>query len=348
MSPGLEERSGILCAGTIVADIRKVIDIYPVPDHVALIEEVSVGTGGAALNMAVDLRLLGARFPISVAGAVGADAHGDLILRACADAEIGTNEVQRIDTVVTSFTDAMVERKGGRRTFFHHPGANGWFDASLVDLESSRARILHCGAPGIHELLDQPIPGGGNGWSRLLERGRAAGLHTNLELVSLEPARMAELVSPCLPHLDTIIINELEAAAIMGTEVEAPDADDDVDWATMDELAAGLIERGVSTIAIVHFPAGCVAATPTSQGWRQGSVRLAREQVADTTGAGDAFAAGAMLGVHDARPVQECLRLGVVSAAACIRTPGTSNGIASVAGCLADAERAGFRPTGRR
>ena len=336
-------RAGVLCAGTILVDVGKVINAYPALDHLATIEQVSLSTGGPGLNMAVDLRMLGAAFPIGVLGAVGDDEHAAFILAECARLGIDTAGVRTLAGAVTSFTDAMIERDGGRRTFFHHSGANALFDASTADLQTSGARILHAGAPGIHPVMDSPLPDGGNGWSALLQRAQTAGLHTNLELVSVDPGRTAEVTLPCLPHLDSIVINELEAGALTGIDAPVPTADGPVDWPGLEAMATGMIERGVSVLAVVHFPAGCVAATPGGQTWRQGSVQLLREQVRSTTGAGDAFAAGVILGLHEGWPVEQCLRLAVASAAACVRSPNTSDGIKPAATCLAEADRAGYR-----
>ena len=246
--------------------------------------------------------------------------------------------------MVTSFTDAMVERHGGRRTFFHHRGANDLFDAATVDL--SGARILHAGAPGIHAVMDARAPDGGNGWSALLRRAQAAGLHTNLELVDQSAERMAEVAAPCLPYLDSIIINELEAGALTGIDSPVDGPDGVVAWPAVEKMALRLIERGVSRLAVVHFPAGCVAAAPGGRTWRQGSVRMSRDEVRSTTGAGDAFAAGVVLGLHDGWMVERCLKLGVAAAAACVRSTHTSNGIGSAAECVASAEQAGYRPVG--
>jgi sugar/nucleoside kinase (ribokinase family) len=337
-------RAGVLCAGTIVVDVGKVIDAYPALDHLATIEQVSLSTGGPGLNMAVDLRMLGAAFPIAMLGAVGDDEHAAFILAECARLGIDTAGVRTLAGAVTSFTDAMIERTGGRRTFFHHSGANALFDASTADLQHSPARMLHAGAPGIHPVMDSPHPAGGNGWSALLQRAQAAGLHTNLELVSLEPGRVAEVALPCLPYVDTIVINELEAGALTGIDASVPTADGPVDWPALEAMALGMIDRGVSLLAVVHFPAGCVAAGPGGRTWRQGSVRLPREQIRSTTGAGDAFAAGVILGLHEGCPVERCLRLAVASAAACVRSPSTSDGIQRAEACLAEADRAGYRP----
>jgi sugar/nucleoside kinase (ribokinase family) len=340
------DRVGVACAGSVVVDVGKVIDAYPAIEQLAMIEEISQSTGGPGLNLGVDLRQLGADFPIILLGAVGDDDHGRFVLDECHRLGIDVSRVTIAPAgVATAFTDAMVERDGGRRTFFHHIGSNATLDLADVDPGTLPTRILHAGAPGIHRLLDAPTPDGGNGWSRLLGRARAAGLWTNLELVPLDPRRNHAVALPCLPELDSIVINELEAGALTGIEAPVPGVDGPVDWPALEAMAQGLLGLGVHRLAVVHFPAGSVAATPDGQLWRQGSVRVPAEQVRSTTGAGDAFAAGVILGVHDGLPVRDCLRLGAASAAACVRSPHTSSGIMTADRCLAAADAAGYRPT---
>jgi sugar/nucleoside kinase (ribokinase family) len=333
---------GLVCAGSIVVDVGKIIDAYPPLDHITMIEEVSLSTGGPGLNMAIDLRALGASFPMAMLGAVGDDQYGAFVLSECARLGIDTAGVATLPGVATSFTDAMVEQVGGRRTFFHHVGANGRFDAAEAELPA--ARILHVGAPGLHPLMDAPTAEG-NGWSALLRRARSVGLHTNMELVSLAPERLAEVALPCLPHLSSIVVNELEAGALTGIDAPVPGPDGPVDWDALDAMARGLVDLGVG-LAVIHFPAGCVAATPDGRVAQQGSVRLPAGEVRSTVGAGDAFAAGVLFGLHEGRPVEECLRLAAASAAACVQGLNTSDGIRPAADCLAAADAVGYRPVG--
>lgn len=339
-------RSGVLCAGTVVVDVLKVIDGYPALDHLATIERVESSTGGPGLNMAVDLRLLGAAFPVGMMGAIGDDEHGAFVLAECGRLGVDTAGLTTVPATATSFTDAMVERVGGRRTFFHHQGANAVFDPSGIDLAASGARILHAGAPGLHAGLDEPGPDGTNGWTALLSRARAAGMHINMELVSLSPQRLLQVARPCLPHLDSIIINELEAGALTGIDAPVPAADAPVDWAVLATMVLGLIELGVRRLAVVHFPAGSVAADRDGRVWTQGSVLLPRESVVSTVGAGDAFAAGVILGLHEGWAVQRCLRMGAAAAAACVRSSHTNAGVGPAAECLTAADRFGYRSGG--
>jgi sugar/nucleoside kinase (ribokinase family) len=278
-------------------------------------------------------------------GVVGNDANGSYVRAECVRLGIDDAAVRTLADGATSFTDVMVERDGGRRTFFHHIGAQARFTADDVDIAASGARILHAGTPGLFERMDATRPDGGTGWSALLRRAQAAGIHTNLEMASLAPARNVAVVGPCLPHLDSIVVNELEAGALTGIDTPAGDPDGPVAWAALEAMATGLVSRGIRRLAVVHVPGGAVAAAPGGRTWRQGSVRVPRDAVRSTTGAGDALAAGILFGIHEGWPVEASLRLGAAAAAACVRSAHTSDGIALAEACLAAAELDGYRST---
>jgi len=347
----MSARNGILCAGTIVVDVGKVIDRYPPPERLALIDSMSLSTGGPAVNLARDLVRLGAPFPLAVAGVVGDDPHADFLLGELAGDGIDVSGIRRSADAATSFTDAMVVRDGGSRTFFHHIGANALIGPEDVALATSIARIVHLGSPGLHPRLDAPLDGddGGspaNGWVAILTEARRLGLRTNMELVTLDPAVQRRLVLPCLPLLDTLVINELEACALAGIDpatLGTIGGADEPDWPELEAVAGRLIELGVGTVAAVHFPGGCVAASATGGLTRHGSVRLPREQIVSSVGAGDAFASGVVFGVHEGWPVEDCLRAGVCAAAASLRSAGTSDGVLPLADCLALGEEFGYR-----
>jgi sugar/nucleoside kinase (ribokinase family) len=72
-------------------------------------------------------------------------------------------------------------------------------------------------------------------------------------------------------------------------------------------------------------------------------VLLPQDQIAGTTGAGDAFGAGLLYGLHEARPMEECLRYAVCAAAACLTAVNCSGGIGPLAQCLKLGDLHGFR-----
>jgi sugar/nucleoside kinase (ribokinase family) len=184
---------------------------------------------------------------------------------------------------------------------------------------------------------------GGTGWVQLLRAAQAAGLRTNLELVGLDAERLREMARPCLPYLDYLVVNEVEASAVAGVEVKAVGVDGVVDWAGIETAARGCLDLGVARLVVVHCPAGALAVTKVGTVHRHGSVRLPPEVIRNATGAGDAFAAGVVLGLHDDLPVDDCLRLGVCAAAANLQGAGTSDGVVPAADCLALGTRYGYR-----
>ncbi len=345
---GPTERHGVACGGSVVVDLVKAVGQLPEPNRMAVIDEVATATGGPAMNMAVDLRMLGADYPLWVTGAVGADANGAFVRDECRRHHIDDRGLRTVDGVATAFTDVMVE-PSGRRTMFHHAGSSHRLEPSMIEIDRLAAAILHLGSPGIHDRMDGPSPDGQwpSAWVEILARAQAAGMHTNMELVDLPADRQLDMAGPCLPHLDSLVINELEAGALTGIDVRAPAADGEIDWDALETMAGRLIDAGVRRLAVIHVPGGCVAAAPGERRWRHGSVRLPDDQIRSVVGAGDAFAAGVVHALHQDWSVERALELAVASAAASVRGLTTSDAIEPAEACLALANRYGHRPVGR-
>jgi sugar/nucleoside kinase (ribokinase family) len=75
----------------------------------------------------------------------------------------------------------------------------------------------------------------------------------------------------------------------------------------------------------------------------QASLNLPQGFIIGATGAGDAFAAGYLHGVHEGWSTADSLTLAVSSAAACLTHPTPSEGLRPVADCLRYADEYGFR-----
>lgn len=332
-------RNGIICGGSICIDVNKVIDRLPPPEHVATIVAETPDSGGPGFNMPVNLVRLGAGFPLDLVGVVGEDEHGRLAQDICARHGIGTSGLAVLAGQRTAYTDVMIEQTTGRRTFFYLPGVNALLSPAHFDLSTTRAKIFHFGAPGVHERMDRPTAHG-NGFSEVLAQAKELGLRTNMELVCVEAERIRTLTTPCLPFLDSIVINELEAAAVTGIDVMDGKVADPERVVT---AGRALLRMGVRDLVVIHFPAGGIAVARTGQVWRQASVRVPPAEIKSTNGAGDAFASGIVLGLHEGWPIERALRLAVCVAAVSLRSYSTSGGILPAAECLAYGEAAGFR-----
>lgn len=333
-------REGVLCAGAMTVD--NIVEIDHWPDQEGLSEILSQEREGGAstFNMAVDLRRLGYAAPVSVMGLVGDDDEGGFVLDRCGSFGIDVSTVTRTRDAPTSSTTVLSDRQTGRRTFLYRPGTNHLLGPEHFDFSRTTARHVHFGMPGIHQRMDAPHAGEACAWVDVFRRARAAGLTTSVELVSIAPERIAAVGRPLLAHLDVLVVNDAEMGALAGATTVR---DGRTDVAALREAVRAVVAAGSLSLAIAHFPGGCVACTPDGQLVSRPSVAVPPAVVKGTNGAGDAFAAGALLGVLAGRALEDTLQLAHASAAASLRALTTVGSVVSAPECLALAEAWGWR-----
>jgi sugar/nucleoside kinase (ribokinase family) len=316
------------------------VDHWPLEDGIAAILSEESRGGGSACNLAIDIRKLDPGMPVETIGLVGVDADGELLF-AEADAHgIDRRQMATTREASTQYTDAYASKRSGRRTHIYNPGASDLLTPDHFDLAATRGRILHLGLPGVHRRMDGPWQGWANGWVCVLEKARAAGLETNLELCSQPPERIVELVRPCLPYLDLLIVNDAEFAAL-GGEPTAEDGRVSVEACV--RAGRKILTQGSMGVVVVHFPAGAVAITREGEVVARPSVRVPPGEIKGANGAGDAFAAGFVLGHHEGWSVARSLELAHASAAASLRGVSTTATVETWQACLALAARWGTR-----
>jgi len=336
----MSNRNGILAGGNWIVDAVKMIDVWPQQDALANISATIRGSGGSPFNILVDVAIMGANFPLLAAGLVGDDENGRWIEDTCRKHGIETTALLRSEHSPTSFTDVMTVSSTGRRTFFHARGANAELGSEHFDFTNSTAKHFHLGYLLLMDKLDSPSPTHGTIAAEVLARAQAAGMKTSIDCVSEDSDRFPKIVMPALKYVDVCIMNEFEAGRVTGRKVR------DGDKLVRSELRAAmhaLLDAGVRERVVVHFPEGGVALG--HDGWvEHGSVKLpASGYIKGAAGAGDAFAAGVLLGWHDGKSVSEQLRYGVCAAAANLSDATCTGGLRPLAECLALGTQFGFR-----
>jgi sugar/nucleoside kinase (ribokinase family) len=334
------DRKGILGAGNWIVDHVKVIDAWPNQDTIANIISEYRGTGGSPCNVLIDLAKLGADFPLTGAGIIGQDEPGDWILETCKNIGVNTALIRRRCEQPTSYTDVMTVASTGRRTFFHQRGANMLFDEDSICLDTCDAKIFHLGYLLLLDKLDQPSVGFGTRAAELLQNASSLGFITSADVVSEESDRFARVVLPALPFLDIIFLNEFEAGQALSVKIRR---NDEIDVPVLLKSAETLLAAGVRRWVIIHFPEGALAMSHDARRIFQTSLKVPPNVIAGAVGAGDAFAAGLLLGYHNNRPIEDCLVYGVCAAAASLRHPSTSGSMQNISDCLALAEDFGYR-----
>lgn len=335
MSP---RRKGLLAGGNFIVDRIKTIDHYPAQDTLATILGESFSNGGGPYNVLRDLAAMDAPYPLEAAGMIGADADGDWIVADCEGRGIDCRQLHRHPGgAPTSYTDVMIAAGSGRRTFFHQRGANAFLDGEHFDFALTAARIFHFGYLMLLDRFDIIEADGGCQAARLLARAREAGLETSVDFVSTPHPDFSAIARATLPQVDHLLLNEIEAGLILGRTLDPRDSP------ALRAAAVELLGWGVHRSVVIHFEHGAVAAVPDGPPVYQASLQLPAGYCQGATGAGDAFAAGYLHGVHQDEPLDSRLRLAMCTAAACLAHPSTSEGLRPVAECLQLATQHGWR-----
>ncbi len=331
-----EKRSGLLAGGNWIVDHVKMIDVWPAQDALANITRQIDGNGGGPYILTKNLARLGGGFPLVGIGLIGRDADGENILRDCAAHGIDCRAIQQTSAAPTSFTDVMTVADTGRRTFFHQHGANALLDLAQFDLTKTTARIFYLGYLCLLQTLDAVDESRQTKASRLLAQARGLGMTTAADLVSNETGNFSATVNPSLPHLDYLFLNEYELARLVSASASK-------NLMQLESQARDVLQRGVHGAVIVHLPEGALCVAGVGEAIWQPAVRMPANLIAGTAGAGDAFAAGFLLGLHESWDFQRCLELAVCAAAASLRDATCSAAVEPWQNCLALGRRLGFR-----
>lgn len=331
----MNSRKGILAGGNFIIDHVKLIDAWPAQDMLATITKETSSNGGGPYNVLKDLAAMEAPFPLGAAGLVGHDAHGAWIIDDCQKAGIDTTQLHRTAEAPTSYTDAMTVMSTGRRTFFHQRGANAMLGAQHFDFRQTQARVFHLGYLMLLDEMDRELSDGGTVAAQVLEAAQSHGLITTVDIVSTENPRFRPITEAALPHIDHLVINEIEAGKVVGVELRSGNS---VRVRACIDAAQRLIQKGVRQQVVIHFAEGAVAADAHGQVTLQGSLQLPAGFIVGATGAGDAFAAGYLWGVHEGWSTERSLELAVCAAAVCLTDATPSRGLRPIDQCLLLAE----------
>lgn len=311
------KHSGIAVAGSILVDIINTIPGYPAEGELSPIQAVSKAAGGCVPNVAIDLKRLCPELDVYAAGKVSDDENGAFALRLLRENYVDTSNIIISPRGNTSFTQVM-SVENGQRTFFTYPGSSADFGAEDMDFDTLCPKMLHLG----YFLLLQKIDGGDG--LKILREASAHGIRTSVDMISENSGRY-RLVLPCLPYTDYLIVNELEAGRLADIE-PAPEK--------LPAIAEKLIRLGVREKVVIHYREGSLCRSADGTLTELESVTLPEGYIRGTTGAGDAFCAGVLLGLYRGLSDREILHYGRSAAAMSLRAPDAVSGVATIGEAL--------------
>ncbi|RSM66399.1 ribokinase [Amycolatopsis sp. WAC 01376] len=240
--------SQVLVIGSANADLVVPVDRRPGGGETVLGGDTVLSPGGKGANTAVAAARLGA--DVGLLGAVGDDPYGELLKRSLAESGVNTGSL-RTSERPTGIAYITVT-PDGENSILVSPGANSSLRPEDIDLDGAEIVVLSLEIP--LETVEHAV-------AKAVENGVKT-------LLNLSPA--AELSAETLQGLDVLLVNEHEAAFLLGGEADFPK----------------LLDLGPKAAVVTLGAKG--AAVVTADGVTE--VSSPKVEAVDTTGAGDAFA----------------------------------------------------------
>ena len=307
------QKKGIAVMGNILTDVVKTIKAYPAQGELADISEISLAVGGCAPNVAIDLAKIDSQLAVSVYGRVGNDENGRFILSKLRGNGINVDGIVYSEKSPTSFTDVM-SVPGGERTFFHVRGANAEFSPDDVSVKALNSDILHIGYILLLDKFDSPDSEYGTAMARFLHNVSKEGIKTSVDMVTENGGNYSEKVLPVLKYCDYFIVNELEICGIFSLSSRREDgrlSEENIRLAM--EMAA---KAGVRSRVVVHAKEKAfLLNVGTKEFISVPSLKIPKEKIKGSVGAGDAFSAGMLYALYNNYTDKQCLEFASAAAA---------------------------------
>lgn len=305
-------RHGLAGFGTWLMDHVRIIDAWPEEETLVNVLDQRFSGGGLAHNFLMDVAAFGMDIPLEAIGLVGNDDDGRTLIDTCRSSGIDTTHLHTTRDAPTSYTEVMTVQATGRRTYFHSRGANNLLNYDTVSFDSIRSRIVHFGYLLLMDGIDAPDAEYGTVAAKMLHRLQHEGIKTSVDAVSEQSDRFSTLVPPALKYADFAILNEFEAGQTTGHAIMRGDA---LDAGALRDSAKRLMELGSSELVVIHLALGAYALTRDGFEWFQPAFDLPAGYAKGAAGAGDAFCAGLLAGIHEGWDLREGLRFGTAAAA---------------------------------
>ena len=301
MSPQLSAQAGpeldAVVLGGAAMDLVARVEVLPPKDGLAVARTYTRFPGGSAANVAVGIARLGHR--VGFAGKMGDDEDGRLLIRAFEDEGVDTRAIITETGRPTATCFIGLDAQGDR-IIFVLPGASLVETVSELDRAYvSRGRVLFVG-PAYTEVATAAVSAAHDrGATTFYAPGGAWG-----------PDGLAG-IQPVLELADVLIVSHTEATALTG-QSSPEEALQTLSGMGLPVVVVTLGQQG----ALVSAGAGTTVVPALS-------VTGAR----DTTGAGDAFAAGLVAGYLEGLDWEASARLGSAAAALKIQHLGARSGL---------------------
>ncbi len=277
----------IVVIGSSNIDLIAQVAHFPQPGETIGNARYSQAYGGKGANQAVAAARAGGE--VTFIASVGNDTFGQTMLVNFSKEGISTDYITQSGEE-SSGTAIILVNESGENCIAVAPGANALLSSELID----EARIAISGAEIILLQLEIPV----ETVTYVVELANRLG-----KKVMLNPAPAQELSDDLLKHLHYLVLNETEAALLVGHPVDTKQQ--------IEAAANELLQKRVQTVIITLGARGAYVATRREQQ----TISAYRVQPVDTTGAGDTFCGALATALSQQKKLNEAVAFANAAAA---------------------------------
>jgi ribokinase len=278
-------------------------------DGETVVRDLASFPGGSAANTIYGLARLG--LSTGFIGAVGDDAEGKALIQDLQKAGVDTTQIKVKSEAKTGSTLCLSDELG-RRSIYVLPGANNRLTIDDPDMDYiNKAKWLHISS-FVADTQFQVL-------TELMGRLDAS-VKVSFSPGALYAARGLQALGPILARTHVLLVNQQEIKQLTGEDLSSG--------------AETCLKQGCQ-IVIVTLGKGASGETGTAVSYikttdKEYMVESGQNdkiRTSDTTGAGDAFAAGFLYGLLNSKGLEECGRLGGIVARFSIAKTGARQGL---------------------
>lgn len=262
--------------------------------HKIPVSEMHEYIGGNAYNVTYGLSLLGIN--TALVSSVGSDDISQYVLEALREANLNTEHL--VSSPKSGINQSTILSINGERIVLSHHKDKDYTNLSLPETEWTYITSL---SKGSDDFLRQLI---NNTTNKLVFNPGSYLLKHSLDLIH-----------QILPKTELLFVNKEEAQYIINSTDE-----------NIPNLIKGLHNMGVKIIGLTDGNNGAYISDKNTILYLPARIVEKRE----TTGAGDAFAAGFLANFIQSQDISEALKWGIIQSSSVLREIGSVNGLATM------------------
>ena len=320
-------RRGVVGLGIWCVDTTYKIDYLPERGKLESIKGQYQCVGGGPNNVLTNLSSLGFKYDLIAMGSIGNDDNSKLIKNHCRSNGIISKYLSVSSNIPTSYSLCMSEKQN-ERTFLYYSGANDLLDIDHFRLSklSNYPKILYVGYLSLLGRLDK-FSGKETRLCKVLKESRKKNIINIIDLASNNIPNFQKIIFSALPYTDYLLLNEIEAQLLFKKKII--NSKNRLDKKLIINLSRKIFQKGLQRAFIIHSPYESLYISKKNI-YHSKSPKIQKKNIKNAVGAGDAFCAGFIFGVHEDWDIEVTLRKSHAAGSAMMKIDSSSGNLPNI------------------